>query len=59
MQRLMVNKKLLLIAVPVVLLVLVLALVVLLPLLGQALGMVDSMGLKGILERLWMGAGAK
>jgi hypothetical protein len=34
-------------------------LVVALPLLGKALGVVDQNGLKGIVERLWLGSGGR
>ena len=57
LQRLLENKKLLILAGVVLLAVIALVVIFALPLLGQALDYVDKSGLKGIVDRLLQGTG--
>ncbi|MBU3948595.1 MAG: hypothetical protein KJ826_10295 [Proteobacteria bacterium] len=57
MPHLVANKKLLISAGIVLLAVIVLAGIILLPLLGQVIGYMDTIGVKGAVERVWQGSG--
>jgi hypothetical protein len=57
MKRLLANKKLLILAGIVLLAVIVLAAIFILPLLGHVLDYVNKTGLKGVVERFWLGTG--
>jgi hypothetical protein len=55
--RLLANKKLLVLAAVVALVLLALAAFFLLPLLGQAVDYIDKTGVKGVVDRVWQGEG--
>jgi hypothetical protein len=57
-QRLLANKKLLMLAAVVLLAVVALAAVFLLPLLGQVIDYLDKHGIKGVIDRVWQGLGS-